>query len=441
MKCECAICKDNKPITIPEAILDAAKAEKLVLFCGAGISTENKNVLPLTFCESIQEDLGMENSDDSFCEIMQQFCDLPNGRRKLIKKIKTRFEYIHSFPEIEFWATRFHKELEELYFIKTIITTNWDTYFEDYSLAIPITIPEDFVLWDDKERCVLKIHGSINNLSTLIATKNDYEKCKENLEKGIIGASLRTIFATKTVVFFGFSFGDEDFNQILDYLNTEMRGLLPHIYIVTLDNQLSDKLKNSNYSCIITDGTYFLHQLKLILRKEGLIVNDQAKTWVDMMNDAVKIKHNEVSLLRCHDSPQVIYCLSYQDGILHAFSRFFQLYNKGDYNMPGYIESLVRGYNNKIKILKKKGNYWDVSYYEGYLNGLIYISSCSGELSIHIDFPQYYLPNAQKQMSSYEEFLSELKRVSKIKNKYQKYAESMTSEYSDSKCVIHHPPH
>lgn len=45
-------------------------------------------------------------------------------------------------------ATMFHRELSELHFVKTIVTTNWDTYFEDYCAAVPITIPEDFVYWD-----------------------------------------------------------------------------------------------------------------------------------------------------------------------------------------------------------------------------------------------------------------------------------------------------
>ena len=49
MACECAICKNNKPFTFPKEIIDAALDGELVLFCGAGISTESKNVLPYSF--------------------------------------------------------------------------------------------------------------------------------------------------------------------------------------------------------------------------------------------------------------------------------------------------------------------------------------------------------------------------------------------------------
>ena len=54
MNCECAICKEQKPFVMPKEILDAAKNGELVLFCGAGISTENKNVLPYSFYSSIK---------------------------------------------------------------------------------------------------------------------------------------------------------------------------------------------------------------------------------------------------------------------------------------------------------------------------------------------------------------------------------------------------
>lgn len=51
MNCNCAICKNNKPFTMPEDIVKATIEENLVLFCGAGISTENKMVMPETICQ------------------------------------------------------------------------------------------------------------------------------------------------------------------------------------------------------------------------------------------------------------------------------------------------------------------------------------------------------------------------------------------------------
>lgn len=441
MNCECEICKNHKPFVMPNDILIAARKGKLALFCGAGISTESKMVLPYSFYDDIRSELKISDDSLPFSELMQKYSDLPDGRRKLLKKIKERFEYIHSFPELENNATMFHRELAELYFIRTIITTNWDTYFEEYCAATPITIPQDFMFWDENERCVLKIHGSISNPSTIIATRDDYVKCAKNLNKGILGAKLKTILANQTVVFIGFSFKDEDFAQILKYLTAEMKDVMPHIYIITLDDQLSKKLTNKNATCIVTDGTYFLHQLKLILRENKLIVNCGARPTIKIVYNVINELHQRIATINFHKYPCVIYCLAYQDGIMHAFDRFMQLYNKGDYNIPGEISETSREYGKIVHECFEAKNYWDGSYYEGYLNGLILIGSCEETPNVVKHFPLLYLPDARCTLKSYDAFLKELKRVTKKADKYYKYALSLTERFKEPDTVVHHPPY
>lgn len=353
MDCECAICKNNKPFDLPKDIVEAVINGDLVLFCGAGISTEGKTVLPFSFYTSIKDELGITDDSISFSSLMQQYCDIPNGRRKLLKKIRDRFKYIHSFPELERQATAFHRELAEIYSIRTIITTNWDTYFEDFCGAVPITIPEDFAFWDDKFRCVLKIHGSIQNLSSIIATADDYNKCFKQLQNGIIGATLKSILATKTVVFIGFSFGDEDFNQIINYIRDEMGNIYPHVYIVTLDETLRERLNYKNSTFIVTSGTFFLHEMKLELIEKGVIKNCSIYSLIENVLGELEELHEKVSRINLIEYPCAIYTLSYQDGIIHAFERFLHNYQTGESINPGFwVESRVNtksGLKNFIK--------------------------------------------------------------------------------------------
>jgi hypothetical protein len=426
---------------MPNEILNAAQNGELALFCGAGISTESKSVLPYSFYKEIQEELEIVDNSLSFSKLMQMYCDLPNGRRKLLKKIKARFEYIHSFPELERATTKFHHELAELYFIKTIITTNWDAYFEKCCAATPITTPEDYVFWDENERCVLKIHGSIDNLGSIIATEDDYIKCSDNLEKGIIGATLKTILAKKTVVFIGFSFGDEDFKQIIEYLQAEMKEIMPHIYIVTIDEQLSTKLNYKNATYILTDGTYFLHQLKLDMIERNLIENCDTLPIIKVVNNAINELHDKIAHISINTYPCVIYCLAYQDGIIHAFERFIQLYNTGNYNIPGIMSSTVRAYDGIKQKCTDSKNYWDEAYYEGYLNGLILIASCEENQDIIKEFPYTYLPNAKCVLNSYDTFFMELKRVTKKDDKYHMYAKAIIEKLKEPDMVVHHPPY
>lgn len=441
MDCECAICQNNKPFTFPNEIIDAALDGDLVLFCGAGISTEGKNVLPYSFYTSIEKELDIEGSSISFSDLMQQFCNQPNGRKKLLRKIRERFNYISSFPELERQATAFHRELAQIHPIKTIITTNWDTYFEDCCGAIPITIAEDFAFWDDNSRCVLKIHGSIQNLSSIIATSEDYKKRFYELQNGIVGATLKSILATKTVVFIGFSFRDEDFSQIIDYLRKEMRDIFPHIYIVTLDETIEDRLAYKNSTSIVTSGIFFLHQLKLALIEKGVIKNHSAAPIVTEALFAMEELHDKVSTVDLYRYPCAIYTLSYQDGVIHAFERFLQNSKTGEYNQPERLGRIAGEYVQWVEKYVAAENYWDASYYEGYINGLVFIEACEEDDEILNKFPFLFLPNAKKDLCSYDIYLNELERVSRGRSKAQKQAKEIIHTKGGTGLVVHHPPY
>lgn len=440
MKCECAICKDNKPFDMPKEIVEAAIKGDLVLFCGAGISTESKNVLPHSFYTSIKSELSVDE-DLSFSQLMQLYCQQPNGRKKLLNSIRNRFQYINSFPELERNASSFHRELAEIYQIQTIITTNWDTYFEDYCAAIPITIAKDFAYWSDQERFVLKIHGSINNLGTIVATEDDYLKCYESLQNGIIGATLKQILATKTVVFIGFSFGDDDLNQIMEYIQQEMEDLYPQIYLVTLDDQLKDRIAYNNSTAIVTAGTYFVHQLKNALIDKGLIVNNNMYADVSVLLDKVNYIHKETSSISVLDYPSVVYSLVYQDGIIHAFERYLQNYNTGEYCIPGKIEQIVCSYQEYVEAFHEARNYFNESYCLGYRNAHVILAFIEKDKNVLKSFSPFYLPNAKRALKNSEVFMNELARVSTLKSKYTKHAKEVIKEIHDGDIVVHHPPY
>jgi hypothetical protein len=424
---------------MPKEIIEASIKGDLVLFCGAGISTESKDVLPFSFYSCVKDELSIDE-DISFCRLMQIYCDKPNGRKRLLNKIRERFNYIKSFPELERLASSFHRELAEIYHIKTIITTNWDTYFEEYCAAIPITIPEDFAFWDDSERFVLKIHGSINNLSTIIATEDDYRKCYGSLQNGALGATLKHILATKTVVFIGFSFGDDDLQQIMEYLQKEMGDIYPYIYIVTLDDGLKERINYKNVTSIVTSGTFFVHNLKNELIKLGEIKNVNIKGIISEVLDATLAIHQKVSSLDLSRFPSAIFTLAYQDGVIHSFERFLNNYSTGEYNIPEQTSLVARKYTDFISESHKKGNYWDEAYYEGYFNGLLLIDEIEDNSEIVYSFPFLYLPGTKKDINGFDIYMEELARLSKGRSKYNNYAKKVLPKDVDKDIVIHHPP-
>ena len=136
---------------------------------------------------------------------MAEYCNRPNGRRYLINKIITRFEYYKSFPEIDNMMKLFFKPLADIYSIKEIITTNWDRQFEEKCNCMPVVYDADISLLDEKRRKVYKIHGSIDNIGTLVITDQDYDICYNKLRENLIGGRIKELLSRKTVIFIGYS--------------------------------------------------------------------------------------------------------------------------------------------------------------------------------------------------------------------------------------------
>lgn len=433
MKCECAFCKNNKDFDIPSDIIEGLRNGNLVLFCGGGTSTEAKTVCPDSFYKTICYELG-EKPTYSFSKLMSIFCERPNGRRELIKRIRERFNYIKSFREIYDSATRFHRELCKLYMIDTIVTTNWDDYFEKECRAVPIVTEEDLALWDSSYRNVLKIHGSINSIGTIVATSEDYERCYNELSESLIGAKLKDVLATKTVVFIGYSFGDEDLNRILNFINNKMKSFTPHLYIVTIDENLDEKIDYPKKSVINTDGTFFLHKLYNHSVEKGYIRPLEGEQHIEEKYRELVATHSLISEMDVKKYPSNLYTLLYQDGMIHAFERFLEMKNTGEYYRPGYIYTVVKSYESKIADYHEKKKYFDEMYFYGYSFGLTALLMKDDELN---NLP-FYCKSSDEYFVELDEYLENIH--DDTNNEYSNYAKKFVEENDFEGLVWHHTP-
>lgn len=385
MACECQICKNNLPFDLPSEIIDASISGDLVVFAGAGISTESSAVFKQTLYEDVFTDLNLDDDKKlDFPSLMTLYCKQKNGRKLLLEKIHKRFEYCHQFKELYRIATDFHSELSSIYTIDKIITTNWDDYFERECNAIPIVTAEDFAFYNVEARKVFKLHGSISNYGSIIATSEDYTRCYKNLQTGIIGSFLKTILATKVVVFVGYSFSDFDFNKIYTYLKKEMGDILPHCYIVTLDKTFEEKFKKEKVTIINTAGKHFfsilrshLEGIKVLIPKKNL---ENVELFSYLRSQVHKKSEEYFYKTRTTNG---IYNLFYQDGMQHAFD-YLNFHSKAGITFNSHhIQRHLRSYEEIKKMCLKAKNYPDYAYVEGYSVGL---------MSIFYDDPEEYFP-------------------------------------------------
>lgn len=413
----------------------------VTVFAGAGISTEARNVLKSNFYESIFAEVPDPELQTSFPALMEEYCRQPNGRFKLLKQIKGRFDHIDSFPELARTATRFHRELGTFFPIRNIITTNWDTYFEQFCNATPFVTDPDLAFWDAADRRVLKIHGSITNFGSIVATTSDYEKCQERLNSGIIGALLKTTLATQTVIFIGYSLSDSDFSAIYELVKEQMNSLHKQAYVVTPFAEDCEKFKAAGLIPIQTDGTFFFSHVKAHAVAQGVMLDDEIYNAASKLLDVVFMEHNLLhKAIKVIEYPEVIFASSYQDGMMHALERAINLRGTGEYSHHCRIRAGAEAYLKLQKEKRRDGKYEDVAYIEGYINALTYLLMDKEDRE-EVQVPIYYMFGIKANIGNLIEFSVEIKHNPIAHKAAHKRALSYLKRLSDPNSVeFHHPP-
>jgi len=413
----------------------------VVLFVGSGVSTENRTVYPDTFYDWVCEDLNISRSKQiPFSKLMSLHCKKFKGKIKLVNKIKDRIDYFKLTPELYSQATKFHKELALLPCVDKIVTTNWDDFFELETHATPFVYPEDLVFWDGSMKKVLKIHGSINNLSSIIATSEDYNKCYKRLKNGIIGSQIKLFLAKNTIIFIGYSFQDEDFHKIYNLVKREMKEYRKQAYIVTVDKKSDANWKKLDLMPIYTDGSYFIHTLRNSIEKqEKCLYPLKNLSGVIVARRVLSESHEKTAKkIDLTKTPEVIYCLYYQDGIFHAIDDMLNKVNYGYTLCSKNVINSMKAYEELVKKYKRHKNWLDHAYLKGYLRGLYIIISNLEKLDETLIQAYYYNAVDDEEYCTEGEFIKSLKgmRGNSQKRKYaEKYIKKMGYE---REMVPHH---
>jgi hypothetical protein len=441
MNCDCDFCKFDFPVSLPEHLIESLLAGELVIFAGAGISTESSRVLKYTFYDEIEGSVPGAGTSLSFPELMQRFVDLPDGRLKLLQLIRRRFEHIDSFPELNMSASRFHRELGTLFLVNEIVTTNWDTYFETHCHATSFVTDPDVALWNAVRRKVLKIHGSIQNLGSIVATTSDYVACLTRLNTELIGSQLKNILATRTVVFIGYSLRDSDFLQLYGFVKQQLDSLHRKAYVVTPFAEEATRLEQDGLIAIRTDGTFFIRQLKTHLVAMGVMIRDDVFDAAGRLLTLVRAEHARLHERAKMDRlPEVIYAASYQDGLMHALDRALQMQGSGEYSHPCYVGGKVRAYESLKKEKRSARRYEDVAYIEGYTNGMVFLAVANTE-GPPVRPPLYFAFGQKSDLYSLTSFLRLFSKGFVPHAAARKRAQRLISKFEDPRSVeFHHPP-
>jgi hypothetical protein len=384
---------------MPAHLLEAAEAGRLVVFAGAGISTENSNVFPESLLDDVRLDLGKGGQRLGFAEAMSAYCDRPDGRALLLGRIRRRFEYVEGHPELYATATAFHRELATIWQVKDIITTNWDLFFERECGAVPFISDRDLAFWSQADRRVLKLHGSVHSLGDIVVTAEDYRHCFRRLTSGLLGSHLKTLLADRTIVFIGYSLRDSDLRRILASLGKQLGELRPTYYLVSPEVTEQSDSRLARLQHIKTDGAFFLRSLKHELQKFEHSLSDARFARLPLLRRRVADAHVKLFDRRpIARHPETVYCAAYQDGLMHAIDRALALAHTGRYSHLCDVERLCGRYDAVRRARLREGDYWDAAYAEGYLNGLIFLSM---DADTSRSIPLFFVFGSKSQVTSF----------------------------------------
>lgn len=393
--CGCVLCALQIDFDLDTHLLSEIEKHNCVIFAGSGISTETQGTHPNTLYEQLKFEAD-EDSDLSFPELVDRYESRPNGRQSLIELIKERFKYIDSFRESRGAATRFYREISTMPYLSTFITTNWDRYFEEFTGATPFVYESDVPFWETAKRSVLKIHGSIDNYSSVVASSDDYIECEKRLTEGAIGAVLKQIFATKTLVFCGYSGRDEDFLNIFNTIKTGMGAFARTHYMISpfLNDDDKNRLADLNIVPIETDATNFLCAVKShMISKFGFAKDEAFEKVAQYCSEVIGEHLGFTSSFKPTEKPHLIFCAMYQDGLIHALQRIVDMMHIGEYSNLHYLSHQIEAYDEIISKHLSNRDYKEFSYFYGYCSGLEYFFSCNIDGDDELpDVPMYFHP-------------------------------------------------
>lgn len=435
----CAICKNYHDFVFPDDLFEAFVNHEVVIFAGAGISTENKNIFPSTLYEDILGEMKYSHEKVlSFSKVMSEYCKNTGDRRELIERIRARIDYVRSFPELYRSAVGFHRNLARIPCIKEIVTTNWDDFFEIECHATPFVYEQDMAFWEKPERKVLKLHGSINNLGSIVMTFEDYEKRYQSLNTGLVGSQLKLLIANRKLAFVGYSFGDEDFDRVYSFVRDQLGDFMKKSYIVTLDESQDKKWKELGLVPIYTAGEYFLQALIDKLELRGCLIPDYTIGCVQRELETITKEHIRLSRkINIVHQPEVIYCLSYQDGIIHAFEHFLHHVDYGESLCKSKISSILKAYERIIKEKQSHRKWFDVAYLKGYLNGYIFVLVSKNESGC---FPYYLDLSMNNELRTLDQYKNSLKLIEGRRKSITEYAFRFIKNFPDKSLVVQHTP-
>lgn len=247
-----------------EQLYELIRKEDVVLFVGAGFSRyagyptgqDLAKIITATFNEDEKKAIAIPSN---LTELASEFVKVKGGSRNpLISILKKEF----TKPPL---TTELHDMLMGIPHLKTIITTNYDKLFETSygDNCHVIKNNPDISYIDNRKVEIFKIHGDIDNPTSIIITKEDYTRFFDSNQEHILWSIIKGKLATKTLAFLGYSFNDSNIESLITLINKELGDDRKQNFLIAPNLNSNDIYRLNKYGIqyLDLDGEQFVKEL------------------------------------------------------------------------------------------------------------------------------------------------------------------------------------
>lgn len=210
-------------------IKKAIENRKLVVFAGAGISRDSQIPTWFDLIQQLQNEIEVPKNETDYLRIAQMYFN-KRQQKEYIEKIRSILGHK---------KTRFNEIHEAIFDLKPehIVTTNFDDLL-DQVIKVKAE-PFSFVNGDSdfpyalNTNLLVKVHGDLNS-TEIVLKEDDFLNYSDS--HPLMDSFIKSIFASKVVLFVGYSFSDVNLKAIVQRVRTILGRNFQHAYLLSLDN-------------------------------------------------------------------------------------------------------------------------------------------------------------------------------------------------------------
>lgn len=239
-----------------ERLLDLISQEEIILFAGAGLSkyagypmgAQLQNIFYNSLSDIAKEEI---ESTRPLIDLTDDIFHLHKSNNQIIRILK---EYYTKVPE----KTFVHDIITSIPHFKTIITTNYDGLFEvAYKGNCEVLYNNSHIsLADPKKILVYKIHGDLQDSSSIIIKRTDYTNFfNPASQHSVFWNSVKDKMSSNNILFIGYSLEDSNIDFIFTDILRQLGESKKEMFFVAPSLTQAKKNKLSSYGINFIEGT------------------------------------------------------------------------------------------------------------------------------------------------------------------------------------------